>query len=267
MASPRALRVHSSRHAAAACAEPSQCCLDLLCLLRLSEIVIADPGCAAALPAMVDEIVRSRRVERSLVAVPEAGGGRLRYLAHRGLPGRVAHRVFTDSTTEAAAEAMTQRRIVALPAVGGEPSGGCVTVPILAGDGAIGVLGVRLDDGVPLDAWRSEMLLAVADLMALILLETRRARGPAAAAVPEPSGTGEMLLLTRRQRDVLFELVERGAGNDEIGDALGLSGRTVKIHLQATYRQLGVRSRGEAIRLILTRHADWLARERKRRQG
>jgi DNA-binding CsgD family transcriptional regulator len=264
MASPRALQMPPSRPAPA-CTEPSHRCLDLLCLLRLSEIVIADPGCAAALPAMVDEIVRSSRVARSLVAVPEAGGGRLRYLAHRGLPGRVAHRVFTGGTTEPAAEAMARRRIVALPAVDGRPSSGCVTVPILAGDGAIGVLGVGLNDGVPLDAWRSEMLLAAADLMALVLLEARRSRAPSA---PEPSSSdGEMLLLTRRQRDVLFELVERSAGNDEIGDALGLSGRTVKIHLQATYRQLGVRSRGEAIRLILTRHADWLARERKRRQG
>lgn len=75
------------------------------------------------------------------------------------------------------------------------------------------------------------------------------------------------LRLTRRQRDVLFELVERGAGNERIGHALGLSARTVKIHLQAAYRQLGVRSRAEAIRLILTKHADWLERERERRQG
>ena len=74
------------------------------------------------------------------------------------------------------------------------------------------------------------------------------------------------LRLTRRQRDVIFELVERGASNAQIAADLGLSARTVKIHLQAAYRQLGVSRRGDAIRLVLTRHGEWLAQERERRQ-
>ena len=65
---------------------------------------------------------------------------------------------------------------------------------------------------------------------------------------------------------MIFELVDRGASNAQIAAHLGLSARTVKIHLQAAYRQLGVSRRGDAIRLILTRHADWLAQERERRQ-
>jgi DNA-binding NarL/FixJ family response regulator len=73
--------------------------------------------------------------------------------------------------------------------------------------------------------------------------------------------------LTRRQRDVVFELVEHGASNEQIAEALSLSARTVKIHLQAAYRLLGVRTRSEVIRLVLTRHAEWLSRERERRHG
>lgn len=237
------------------------CCNDLLCLLRLSEIVIADPGREAALRAMVDELVQLERVNRSAVALPEANGAKVRYLAHRGLPGHVAHRPFTDPVDTVVAEAMTHRRIVERPGEdGGDARGGCVALPILAEDEPVGVLGLRLKRGLPLDAWQRELFSAAADLMALVVL------GGRTVPVGAEAHTGE-LRLTRRQRDVLFELVERGAGNERIGHALGLSARTVKIHLQAAYRQLGVRSRAEAIRLILTKHADWLERERERRQG
>jgi DNA-binding NarL/FixJ family response regulator len=52
--------------------------------------------------------------------------------------------------------------------------------------------------------------------------------------------------LTARQREVLSELL-KGRASKEIGRALDIAEGTVKIHLAAIYRALGVRTRAEAI--------------------
>lgn len=52
--------------------------------------------------------------------------------------------------------------------------------------------------------------------------------------------------LTLRQRDVLQELL-KGQASKEIGRTLDIAEGTVKIHLAAIYRALGVRTRAEAI--------------------
>ena len=237
-----------------------QGCVDLLCLLRLSEIALAGPKPKAGLRAMVDELHRLAPVNCSIVALPDRDGARLRYVAHAGLPGRPAHQSFNGEVTAFAAQAMGTRQIVQLAtadAVLGESGGGCVTVPILGAEQALGALGVNLRDGLPLDPWFEHVLWAAADLMALVLLD---------GGAP-PAGSRDALRLTPRQGDVLYELVERGASNEQIAASLGLSARTVKVHLRAVYRQLGVRRRAEAIQLVLTRHRGWLARERERRQG
>jgi DNA-binding NarL/FixJ family response regulator len=52
--------------------------------------------------------------------------------------------------------------------------------------------------------------------------------------------------LTERQRDVLGELLS-GKSSKEIGRTLGMAEATVKIHLAAIYRALGVHSRSAAI--------------------
>jgi DNA-binding NarL/FixJ family response regulator len=52
--------------------------------------------------------------------------------------------------------------------------------------------------------------------------------------------------LTTRQRDVLGELM-KGKASKEIARALDIAEGTVKIHLAAIYRTLGVRTRAEAI--------------------
>jgi DNA-binding NarL/FixJ family response regulator len=59
-------------------------------------------------------------------------------------------------------------------------------------------------------------------------------------APPKPSR------LTPRQQDVL-RLLEQGAANRDIARTLSLSESTVKIHLAAIYRMLGVRNRTEAV--------------------
>jgi len=57
-------------------------------------------------------------------------------------------------------------------------------------------------------------------------------------------GAGDKLTL--RQREVLNELL-KGMASKEIGRALDIAEGTVKIHLAAIYRALGVRTRAEAI--------------------
>ena len=52
--------------------------------------------------------------------------------------------------------------------------------------------------------------------------------------------------LTKRQQEVL-EWVAKGKSTQEIGDALGISPKTVKKHLQYIFAELGVRTRIGAI--------------------
>jgi len=55
--------------------------------------------------------------------------------------------------------------------------------------------------------------------------------------------------LTVRQREI-FQLVAQGLSNAQIAENLFLSELTVKQHLHATYKALGVSDRKEAARLI-----------------
>lgn len=197
---------------------------------------------------MAGELLRLATVEQVWVALAEQGGSRFRHLTGAEPP----------PPEEAGSRAMAGQTIVQEIDDAGVLGHGWAVAPILVGERALGVLGLALRRRLPLDAWSEHVLWAASDLMALLLIGRR----PEREGRP---GTGE-LRLTRRQRDVVFELVERAASNDEIAERLGLSARTVKIHLQAAYRRLGVRSRAEAISLVLTRHADWLALERERRQ-
>ena len=54
--------------------------------------------------------------------------------------------------------------------------------------------------------------------------------------------------LTKRERESLHRAT-RGETNAEIGEALGISGRTVAKHLEHAYAKLGVHGRREAARL------------------
>ena len=65
-------------------------------------------------------------------------------------------------------------------------------------------------------------------------------------AINEASG------LSERQHEVL-ELLASGARNQEIADQLYLSLRTVKFHIENLYRNLGVRTRTEAVRVARER--------------
>jgi DNA-binding CsgD family transcriptional regulator len=235
-------------------------CTELLCLLRLNEIALADPEAETGAKAMLDELSRLKGVICGVVAVPAAEAGRMRYIAHLGLPGQSAHSPLTRDTPPMFAQVMATRQLVQMLGSEGGPAHACVNVPLLGGDRLLGVLGLRMQRNVPVDAWTEQVVWAAADLIALLLMNDR-GHGRTAA---DAAGA---LSLTRRQADVICELVEHGATNAQIAATLSLSARTVKIHLQAAYRQLGVRRRGDAIRLILTRHGDWLEQERERRRA
>jgi DNA-binding NarL/FixJ family response regulator len=80
-----------------------------------------------------------------------------------------------------------------------------------------------------------------------------QARTPAPAAIPSAESSAyqvtpsfEELGLTPRQADVLTQLLQ-GKPNKEIARRLGLSVETVKDHVQAVLRALGVSSRTQAV--------------------
>jgi PAS domain S-box-containing protein len=56
--------------------------------------------------------------------------------------------------------------------------------------------------------------------------------------------------LTRQQRNVL-KLMARGLRNRQIGEELGLTEKTIKMHRSALVRRLGVSTAGEAMRLAI----------------
>jgi DNA-binding CsgD family transcriptional regulator len=62
---------------------------------------------------------------------------------------------------------------------------------------------------------------------------------------------GSMADLTPRERRIA-ELVSEGMTNNEVGAALALSAKTVEAHLGRVYRKLGLRSRTELTRFVLT---------------
>ncbi|MEM7339959.1 MAG: response regulator transcription factor [Actinomycetota bacterium] len=84
-----------------------------------------------------------------------------------------------------------------------------------------------------------------------ILLDRRSAapsdQGADAATTPDtaPDAAGELAELTPREREVLT-LVARGLSNREIGRELHLSAGTVKNHVSAILRRLGISDRTQA---------------------
>jgi len=69
-----------------------------------------------------------------------------------------------------------------------------------------------------------------------------------APAGTESADGGDRLdqILTTRQVEVLAELCV-GRSNREIGEQLGMTENTVRVHVSAIFRELGVRSRTEAV--------------------
>jgi DNA-binding NarL/FixJ family response regulator len=64
------------------------------------------------------------------------------------------------------------------------------------------------------------------------------------------SGDGRSRALTPRQREILA-LVANGDSTPDVAARLGISPGTVKTHLTAIYRTIGVRNRVQATRFYL----------------
>lgn len=69
-----------------------------------------------------------------------------------------------------------------------------------------------------------------------------------AVAVPDhdPEAVGDEITLSQRQREVMT-LMSRGARNAEIAEALHVTEKTVKNHINRIFRELGVDGRVEAV--------------------
>jgi DNA-binding NarL/FixJ family response regulator len=100
-----------------------------------------------------------------------------------------------------------------------------------------GAIGYLLKDSEPADLLSGVRAAARGESpldprVARALLPTRAAADPAAA-------------LSARERQVLA-LVSRGLANKQIGRALGITERTVKVHLGNAFRRIGVQDRTSA---------------------
>jgi DNA-binding NarL/FixJ family response regulator len=73
-------------------------------------------------------------------------------------------------------------------------------------------------------------------------------------------------LLTERQQEVLFLLVDAAATNKTIAQRLGTMEATVKVHMRAIFDRLGIDSRAEALHLVFSSGMDWLRTQRARRE-
>ena len=231
----------------------------LLALLRLQALVMADPPPLPTLQTMADMIFASPRAIQIGIGVPFGAQGMVRYLAHAGR-AEPRHQPFVMQAIPIATRAMGLGELVQVSHTEGVPHV-CVHVPILGRKRVIGFFGIGILGRVPIEPWREEVIWVTSDLMALLLLRHERLESEAATVDSAPLNG-----LTPRQRDVLFDLVEHGDGNVAMGQRLRLSARTIKIHLKAAFRRLAVRTRGDAIRTVLTQHRDWLERERAARR-
>jgi DNA-binding NarL/FixJ family response regulator len=102
-----------------------------------------------------------------------------------------------------------------------------------------GVCGYILKD----DDYVSRIETIIRDLVEGRLYLSPQAYEALAQATKE---AGDRELLTERERDILH-LAQRGLPNPQIAQALHISAGTVRNHLSAIYRKLGVHSRYEAL--------------------
>lgn len=110
---------------------------------------------------------------------------------------------------------------------------------------------------VPKDLEQEEMLQAFGQVMAgqvYVPPIVGEFEAEALAAGSLASQTAVLPSLTGRQRDVLTHM-SMGKSNKEIARSLRISESTVKVHVAAAFRQLGVHNRVGAVALLQSRSA------------
>lgn len=122
-----------------------------------------------------------------------------------------------------------------------------------APEDVIACISAGVDGYIPKSLPAAEMIAAIRQVMGGAVYMPRAARRGAQPEVrpvrPAVSGVDH---LTARQREVLDQLL-LGQASKEIARTLDIAEGTVKIHLAAIYRALGVKSRAEAIARLAAR--------------
>lgn len=117
----------------------------------------------------------------------------------------------------------------------------------------LGCISAGVDGYVPKSLPVADIVAALNQVMGGSVYVPRASRvASAAPARPARAAVNGVEHLTDRQKQVLDQLL-LGQSSKEIARALDVAEGTVKIHLAAIYRALGVRSRAEAIARLMAR--------------
>jgi DNA-binding NarL/FixJ family response regulator len=118
----------------------------------------------------------------------------------------------------------------------------------------LGCLSAGVDGYIPKSLSVPDMVNAIRQVLAggTFLPRALARRGVEASPRTKMAAAG-MDHITPRQRDVLDQLL-LGQSSKQIARVLHVAEGTVKIHLAAIYRALGVRTRAEAISRLMTAH-------------
>lgn len=237
----------------------------LLRLLRISGILLDHPSLARGLVLLADEIATTPGLRHALIA--RLSGKRLLVAAR----SRARHHIPLADTALSLVEGPCAEAIRGQHLVvdGSAPESGLrLYAPIEAGGEVLGVLALWADADFAVDGWQEEILCSCADYVAA-LLANRPAR-PRALREGANEGRRDEIdvaaLLTPRQQEVLFSLVEAGGRNRDIAHSLATTEATVKVHMRAILGALRVESRAEALQLVYRRGAGWLARMHRRQR-
>jgi len=117
----------------------------------------------------------------------------------------------------------------------------------------LGCLSAGVDGYIPKSLPVPEMVSAIRQVLAGGTFLPRALARRGVEAAPRAKTAAGMDQITPRQRDVLDQLL-LGQSSKQIARVLHVAEGTVKIHLAAIYRALGVRTRAEAISKLIAAH-------------
>lgn len=114
-------------------------------------------------------------------------------------------------------------------------------------------LGAGAHGFIPKDVDRADMVRALIAIDSGQIYVPPFSADPPIRFQPQPQAHADrdFITLTERQREVLSHLAT-GKSNKEIARALRISECTVKVHIAATFRQLGVHNRVSAVAALQT---------------
>lgn len=121
-----------------------------------------------------------------------------------------------------------------------------------AKEDVLGCLSAGVDGYIPKSLSVGDMVAAIAQVLEGRMFVPRALTRRGVEAPPRAKrNVAGLEHLTPRQRDVLDQLL-LGRSSKEIARALSVAEGTIKIHLAAIYRALGVRTRAEAISRLMS---------------